>query len=609
MILRTVGLIGCIVCLALAGTASAKSLYVISHHDVTFQAYNIDKDDGSLLLQATTSVGDWGPAGLAVHADTATLFVTYEFQSYVWVLDATTMTELDKVPTPGAGDLAGIDLDDVNDIVYAVDRFTDKLYAYEWDRDALLLTLKDGYPKVLDNCEGGLGLAYDELAETLWVACSYYSGTGTARAYQLDGMTGDWFQVDSFVPVIPPVGIAVDRMRGYVYTTAPTTGCANAPSGYTKLSMFDLGSREEVSFEMGHGGMGIAVDETFGYAYLTGGCDGDDIGCWNMWNATDPNHPVGLFDSTGYIGSPAGIATGNVSFSPLNLTKTDGLDEGDCAVVGGTLTYEICFDNTANLFAVEDIVLEDLIPAGMELLWASDGGIEDNGVCRWEFDVLNPDEEKCVQLAVTLGSEIEPGGTIYNVVDIVSTQWPVPSTTELITEVCEIIPVPADIKPGSCPNPFNLKARGKLPVALLGTEDFDITMIDPMTIEIRSTLDGPGVPALMWDWNDVGTPFEGELCDCHQEGADGYMDLTLKFDRQEMVEVLGLNEDSGETVPLMLVGNLYGVDGELGHMFMGSDCVWILGNHNQKPGVIRSRIPTRATSPNTGGLTKLSAGQ
>lgn len=45
-----------------------------------------------------------------------------------------------------------------------------------------------------------------------------------------------------------------------------------------------------------------------------------------------------------------------------------------------------------------------------------------------------------------------------------------------------VCPVPIDIKPQSCPNPINVKSRGVLPVAILGTAEFDVTTIDPASI-------------------------------------------------------------------------------------------------------------------------------
>jgi hypothetical protein len=52
-----------------------------------------------------------------------------------------------------------------------------------------------------------------------------------------------------------------------------------------------------------------------------------------------------------------------------------------------------------------------------------------------------------------------------------------------VTRVFEI-PVFVDIKPASWPNPFQLKSKGVLPVAICGTEDFDVTTIDPETIRL-----------------------------------------------------------------------------------------------------------------------------
>ena len=59
---------------------------------------------------------------------------------------------------------------------------------------------------------------------------------------------------------------------------------------------------------------------------------------------------------------------------------------------------------------------------------------------------------------------------------------------------------PIDIKPQSCPNPLNVKKKGVLPVAILGTADFDVNEVDPATVELE------GVAPLRWDWEDVATP-------------------------------------------------------------------------------------------------------
>ncbi|MFC1968213.1 hypothetical protein ACFLVX_02330 [Chloroflexota bacterium] len=146
------------------------------------------------------------------------------------------------------------------------------------------------------------------------------------------------------------------------------------------------------------------------------------------------------------------------------------------------------------------------------------------------------------------------------------------------------VPRPIDIKPTSCPNPLNLKSKGVLPVAVLGTADFDVTLIDPETLEIGFF--GPGSdpfdPIVPPDKKkiaveDVATPYTGELVDCSsctEEGPDGYPDLTLKFDKEDVIE--GIleripNIEDGDCLMLSVRGQHYD-----GRAFIGSDMVRII---------------------------------
>ncbi len=114
-----------------------------------------------------------------------------------------------------------------------------------------------------------------------------------------------------------------------------------------------------------------------------------------------------------------------------------------------------------------------------------------------------------------------------------------------------------DIKPGACPNPLNAKSKGKLSAAVLGTEDFDVTTIDPATILLTGEGFAGSITPILWSYGDVATPFEGQACDCHDLDGDGYLDLTLKFSTQDLVQMLGLDQQQRDTIlPLILTGNL-----------------------------------------------------
>jgi hypothetical protein len=108
-------------------------------------------------------------------------------------------------------------------------------------------------------------------------------------------------------------------------------------------------------------------------------------------------------------------------------------------------------------------------------------------------------------------------------------------------------------------------------VAILGSSDFDVTQIDTSSIKLSLNGDGNGVPVLRWSIEDVATPFEGELCDCHDYKGDGYHDLSLKFKRRELVNMLGLAAFSGETIPLTITGNLLEEYG--GTSIISQDCI------------------------------------
>ncbi len=81
---------------------------------------------------------------------------------------------------------------------------------------------------------------------------------------------------------------------------------------------------------------------------------------------------------------------------------------------------------------------------------------------------------------------------------------------------CKVIEVEIDIKPGSDPNCFNSNGHGVIPVAILGSENFDVSTINPLTV----TLDGQSlrVKGKSGNW--------GSFKDVNE---DGFMDLVVQI--------------------------------------------------------------------------------
>ncbi len=154
--------------------------------------------------------------------------------------------------------------------------------------------------------------------------------------------------------------------------------------------------------------------------------------------------------------------------------------------------------------------------------------------------------------------------------------------------------VALDIKPGSCPNPLNVTSghafslgeedvlsskirpdapqppRAVVPVAILGTEDFDVSAIVPSSIRLE------GVPAVRWNVEDVATPVGDNAaeCECNTLGADGHPDLTLKFLREQLIGAIG-DVQSGDVITLTISGELSD-----GTPFEGQDCMVIVGGQS-----------------------------
>ncbi|MCC6963509.1 MAG: VCBS repeat-containing protein [candidate division Zixibacteria bacterium] len=184
-------------------------------------------------------------------------------------------------------------------------------------------------------------------------------------------------------------------------------------------------------------------------------------------------------------------------------------------------------------------------------------------------------------------------------------------------EAVQTLQVNLDIKPGSCPNPLNTRANGPcaraedasetefalekpkpthpqpsravLPVAILGTENFDVTSI------VVSSLTLEGVPALRWGLEDVSSPVVvgAEDCECTESGVDGLLDLTLKFDRSAVIEALGEVYD-GDIIPVTVSGTLTD-----GRPLTATDCVLIIsGNGGSNEIVNESSAAILANYPN-----------
>ena len=128
------------------------------------------------------------------------------------------------------------------------------------------------------------------------------------------------------------------------------------------------------------------------------------------------------------------------------------------------------------------------------------------------------------------------------------------------------IEVSVDIRPSLCPNPLSVISKGMLPVAIVGTNEFDVEDIEPASVSI--VIDGVEISAVRHSYKDVATSAEPCVCP-NSYGPNGFTDLLLDFRTEDILEALG-DVSPDDVVELNFTGQLI----DLTPIF-GSDCVLI----------------------------------
>ena len=419
-----------VLAVAMAGTASAKSVYIVANHHATpttpINAYDMQPGP-SLVLQGTYQVPSHalGASGLACYndpdgnglADDARLFVTYESSGIIEVFDATTLTSLGSVTTT-ASDLTGIVVDQGKQLAYATSRHNKNLYVIDANTLAILST------NALTIDDGGFGIALDEANGLLYVA----DGDNTVDYFD----TTNWAEQGTItVGNSRAIGVAIDVTNQYLYTGG---GFRND----NLLCKYDLTTSTSSCVDLsqtvsGMGAMGLAVDRDFPYdLYVTTGYSGDDLRVFD----SNLNQLYLYPHAVGEILNPAGICICQAATGVLTIHKDDGVTQ--CVNPGDTFTYTISYQNTGAI-GVHNVVITDTLPGGVTYVSCTGGGIYNVGppeTVTWNIGTISVGTSGSVTVTVTVNAGTE-GTTLLNFATIDSDETQ-PRTDSEATPVCQV---------------------------------------------------------------------------------------------------------------------------------------------------------------------------
>lgn len=295
------------------------------------------------------------------------------------------------------------------------------------------------------------------------------------------------------------------------------------------------------------GGNMLALDSA-GNAYVTG-------------QTTSVNFPTtpGALDTTHNGGEDALVAKLNPSGTALVYSTYLG-------GIGNDTGFAIALDTDDKAHVAGQTASTDF-PVADAVQSTYGGGTSDAFVARASADGTGLEFSTFLggsSIDLARGLALDSDENVYAVGHTASADFPTTAgafdtshngnTDAFFTRLSTVVDVDIDIKPGSAPNPINLKGGGVLPVAILSTPGFDALDVDVATIEL-------GDPNLSGQSSPIRVAQE-------DVDGDGNLDLLLFFRIPDLLNDGALNEDSTD---LALTGKLMdGTD------IVGSDSVRIV---------------------------------
>jgi parallel beta-helix repeat protein len=476
----TIGLLTiCLLIVAIQKPVYAGSVYAIPNHtDKILKVYDILEgyEEGKLEERGIYDLSFSGGADVTVDVNSDILFVTFEDEKRIELINARTFLSEGIVVAAEASDLAGVILsypDPNTSHVFTVDRGTYELYAYEWDAMTKTLTPITPDPNDPDNPNYGndvsyyllepedpndsdvmaCGLALDPATDLLYVS-QFKRNTFSNIVYVYDIQDfetayfplvrtidlGEYEGQDNYA-----VDIDVDSDNGWLY--------AGGYTSHNNLIRFDL--EEDDPNATGYGGhiqdigagvIGLAVSPGKRFVYAT---------TYNSLLETwDTNLPmVGgweRIDEEEISSGGAGVCVADVDYiPPFEVDKV--ADVNDCVIprAGEEITYTISYwynwteEGDPNLYEFESIYIKDSLPREVDFVSASPNPgyyDEDTHSYIWSITPETYGDPNSIEITVEINNKVTPGGYIENaVVEIVTDIYgqEYVETAEVETSICE----------------------------------------------------------------------------------------------------------------------------------------------------------------------------
>jgi hypothetical protein len=379
-----------------------------------------------------------------------------------------------------------------------------------------------------------------------YTSCGYSStyGASTDYPYKLD---------QELTTYKPDVEIAVNNLAlgsGY-----------DGPESYTRV-LYEAYADSNIGWRDGARKILIFWNDSIPHACDLNLCDGMEFGSTGASPGRDAL--VGTADDLVLNDVLNSLAADNISLIALHSGGSFYFDAWQCysEKTGGN-AFALNYDGTAPdgtdiAGYVTGLITEEIKHIDSMALQVCTEGFEGwlTSAAPAAYTDLDLGRELLLDynIVITVPEGTEPGTYNFKVCAVGDGAEYAAQSVSIEVPDTSTVEVPVDVKPTSCPNPVNLTSKGVVPVSILGTGSLDVETIDPATVSIF------GVSPVRWAIEDVASPYspfigKSDEMDCNTAGPDGYMDLTFKFDKQELVTAFG-NVEDGQVITLQVAGQL-----------------------------------------------------
>ncbi len=258
-------------------------------------------------------------------------------------------------------------------------------------------------------------------------------------------------------PDNPFVGVTgVDEIYAYGLRNPFKFSFDDGPGGDGSLFLADVGQNlfEEVNI--------IELGGNYGWVIKEG------THCFDPFNPIDP---PAMCPDTGPMGEP--LIDPIVDYSHPG----SGFDpEGGITVIGGYVYRGAVSPELFGTYLFGDFAQAFVLPTGSlyHLIEPASGVFEIR-----QFIIGLDDRDYGLFLK---GFGEDEAGEVYA---CGSTALAPFGTTGVVHQIVSIPNAGLDIRPGDCPNPFNRNSNGLLPVALVGSDTFDVSQVDLSTVRLK----------------------------------------------------------------------------------------------------------------------------